>query len=341
MNRSVSTVAQPRRSLLAQAVAALLLTQTLALPVSASQSQAPAIPAVPEAPALPEAPADVADPIVIARNDSEPQTINERRALKANGHISVSNVAGSVQVTGWDREEVSITGTLGEGVERLDISGDSSQLVVAVKLPKNSHTTGETHLTLAVPSGAGVDLSTVSADIAARGLKAAVKANTVSGDVDLQIDAPQVNVQTVSGDLTLRSPSVSTIVNSVSGDLRLNGPRGDLNATTVSGNFELDGGPFKQLKLKTISGDMQLNVSLAADGRVIGESLSGDIGLNLPMATSGVAQVKSFSGEASCKGNSSESKQGNSHEYVWGDGKGAHVELSSFSGDIRVDRAPK
>ena len=325
-------------------VAALsVICAGLALPASASQSAAPAVPAAPPLPATtPDAPAlSDADGIVVARSDSDDVAIDEHRPLKADGHVTVSNVAGSIEVAGWNHDEVSITGTLGDGVDHLEISGDASQLNVEVKLPKNSHVTGDTHLKLMVPTGAGVDVSSVSADIAAHGLHAPVKANTVSGDVDLELDAPQINVQTVSGDLTLRAPSTVTVVNSVSGDLRMNGPRGDLTATTVSGNLELQGGgPFRQIKLKTISGDSRLDVSLTDDGHVVGESLSGDIVLAVPATMAGVAQLKSFSGEARCSNAamSDGGDHGKAHEYVWGNGKGAHIDLSSFSGDIHVDR---
>lgn len=331
-----------RRRPLARALAAWVLSAGLALPAAASQGAAPPAPPAPAAPlAAAEASAVVdADGTVVARSD-ETRAVNEHRPLKADGHVSVSNVAGSIDVSGWDHDEVSITGTLGDGVDRLDISGDPTRLTVEVKLPKNSHVTGDTHLKLLVPAGASVDLSSVSADIAASGLHAPVKANTVSGDVDLQLDAPQVSVQTVSGDLTLRSPSASTVVNSVSGDLRLNGPRGDLSASTVSGNLELQGGgPFHEIKLKTISGDSRLDVSLTEDGHVVGESLSGDITLTVPATMAGVAQLKSFSGEARCSkaDETGSSDHGKAHEFVWGGGKGARIDLSSFSGDIHVDR---
>ena len=290
-------------------------------------------------PAASTSPAD-SGAAVIARSEDD-RAVDEHRPLKADGHVVVKNVAGGIEVSGWDHDEVSITGTLGDGVDHLDVSGDASQLTVEVKLPKNSHITGDTHLKLQVPAGASVDLSSVSADIVATGLHAAVKANTISGDVDFELESPQISVQTVSGDIILRSPSQNTTVNSVSGDLRMNGPRGDLSATTVSGNLELQGGgPFHQIKLKTISGDSRVDVSLTNDGRIVGESLSGDIDLSVPATLMGVAELKSFSGEARCSSAvaTTSSDHGKAHEYVWGNGQGAHIDLSSFSGDIHVDR---
>ncbi len=343
MNVLIPGCASPaRRTPFVLVSTACLLSIGLALPAAAIQSAPMQAPAAPDSRVVaPDASAVVdAGGIDVARSDDN-RAVNEHRPLKADGHVSISNMAGSIEVSGWDHDEVAITGTLGDGVDHLEVSGDASQLTVEVKLPKSSHVTGDTHLKLQVPAGASVDLSSVSADLSANGLHAPVKANTVSGDVDLQLDAPQVSVQTVSGDLTLRSPSVTTVVNSVSGDLRLNGPRGDLSATTVSGNLELQGGgPFRQIKLKTISGDSRLDVSLTDDGHVVGESLSGDITLMVPATMAGVAQLKSFSGEARCSraAETSSSDHGKAHEYVWGNGQGARIDLSSFSGDIHVDR---
>ncbi|MFX8903185.1 hypothetical protein ABTM99_19900, partial [Acinetobacter baumannii] len=84
---------------------------------------------------------------------------------------------------------------------------------------------------------------------------------------------------------------------------------------------------------------MRLDVSLSDPAQINGETLSGEIHMILPSAQTGVALVKSFSGEASCNGaNTVEHQSGRKREYTWGDGRGARVELSSFSGDIRIER---
>jgi hypothetical protein len=265
--------------------------------------------------------------------------IDERRPLNADGRIYVNNIAGTIDVATWDRNEVTIGGALGSNVEKLEVTGDPTNLSVVVRLPKRSHTNGDTVLKLRVPVGARIDLESVSADVAVDGAKGPVKINTVSGDVGLALASPEVTVQTVSGDLKLRSPSKLTKINSVSGDIRMTGLQGKLSVETVSGNVELEGGKFAELKLKSISGDMRLDVSLADTAQINGETLSGEIHMIVPTAVSGTALVKSFSGEAYCDGaHTVEHQTGRKREYTWGDGRGAHIELSSFSGDIRIER---
>ncbi|MET0230605.1 MAG: hypothetical protein ABW186_06715, partial [Rhodanobacteraceae bacterium] len=45
--------------------------------------------------------------------------INETRKADANARIDVSNIKGAVTVSGWDRNEVSISGSLGDGAKQL------------------------------------------------------------------------------------------------------------------------------------------------------------------------------------------------------------------------------
>ena len=273
--------------------------------------------------------------------DASGPVIDQIRSLKSNGKIYVNNVAGIIDIAVWDRNEVAIGGRLGSNQETLDINGDSNGLNVVVKLPKQSRSSHDTVLELKVPSNARVELETVSADVVVNGVRGPVKVNTVSGDVQMALGSPDIAVQTVSGDLKLKAPAAKTTrINSVSGDLDLDGLSGTLSLETVSGNVDLArGGRFTEMKLKSISGDMRLDLALDSAAQVSGQTLSGEITMIVPQSLSGAALLKSFSGDVECEGAQTvENHSTRKREYVWGDGRGARVELSSFSGDIRIER---
>ena len=52
--------------------------------------------------------------------------------------VDISNVAGAIEVTGWDRNEVSVHGELGAGVERVDVSSQPGHTTIKVVLPGHS-----------------------------------------------------------------------------------------------------------------------------------------------------------------------------------------------------------
>ena len=68
--------------------------------------------------------------------------------------MDIENIAGSIQVTGWDRNEVEITGYLGRGAEEIEIDSDGDSISIEVVLRSGRHVNVEgTDLELRVPHG--------------------------------------------------------------------------------------------------------------------------------------------------------------------------------------------
>jgi DUF4097 and DUF4098 domain-containing protein YvlB len=265
--------------------------------------------------------------------------VDEHRAFDADGHLYVNNLAGTVALNTWDKNEIQVSGELGGDVDTVEFSGGPSDLRIVVRMRNTKHASGEADLTLMVPANAHVELETVSADVSAQNLRGPLKIKTVSGAAQLQLSSSEVSVQTVSGDITLRGASHATFAKSVSGDIHLAGIQDKLAAETVSGNVQVDGGRFSEVHLKSVSGDMRLDASLAEHAQINGDTLSGSITLAIPADISGTAALKSFSGDTQCDlGSVQLVSSGKRHEYVWGNGQGVQVELASFSGDIHVEK---
>ena len=53
-------------------------------------------------------------------DDGRERTVNERRPLKANAHVDISNVAGMIEIQACDKNELHLTGYLAEQVEKHD-----------------------------------------------------------------------------------------------------------------------------------------------------------------------------------------------------------------------------
>ena len=67
---------------------------------------------------------------------------------------------GNIEVSGWDRPDVSVRAELGEGVERVDVTPDHGRTVVKVVLPHAGHH-GDAELHVKVPKESEVDISAV------------------------------------------------------------------------------------------------------------------------------------------------------------------------------------
>ena len=74
------------------------------------------------------------------------EMIDKRLAANPTGQVEVSNVAGSVNITGWGRNEVHVTGELARGVERLEFTSSGDRTVVKVVLKRGTKALAEEYL---------------------------------------------------------------------------------------------------------------------------------------------------------------------------------------------------
>jgi len=266
--------------------------------------------------------------------------IDETRPLDRTAAVSVDNISGSVMITGWDREELRITGTLGKGAKELKISGDRSRMSIEVELPERSRNVKPTHLVISLPRGCRLDVDSVSADIEIEGIDGDVDLASVSGDITAVCASDDVEVNTVSGGISLQGSASNTKAESVSGDLRLEGIGTTLDCGTVSGDILVEGGTFDRLEAESVSGNMQFNIELDGGAKVDVDTHSGDLVFllsSLPLDCS----VDTFSGritnEFSPAGIGEKSKGTVFWEAPAGSGDGL-VKIDAFSGNVLIKR---
>lgn len=268
--------------------------------------------------------------------------IDQARPLDPRGRIEIENLKGRVEVRAWDRQEVKVTGTLGDGVEKFSMDGDRSNLRIEVKYPSRSGRTEPTMLVVQVPTLADLEVETVSADIDVHGIASReLSLESVSGDITANGAPREARIESVSGDVRLTLNSHDVSVDTVSGELVLQGRlNGEVSLETVSGNVRLDnlGERLRSLSAGTVSGDMDIKAALADGGECRMESVSGDLLLRLPRDLSAEVSGESFSGDLSAPGARIQREEygpGSSFQTRYGAGKG-DVRLETFSGDATL-----
>ena len=277
------------------------------------------------------------------------RTVDERLAADLRGSVEIVSTAGRVSVTGWDRPEVAVTGTLEEGVERLEFTGSGGKTVIRViqrKLPSTDRTAGDAVLDVRVPRDSRLNVAVVSADLDVRQLLGEQTLSTVSGDVDAELGV-EAAARTVSGDLRLAAkPSTRRLeISTASGDVKVSGRAGGrVEVRTVSGDAQFALGSVTEGEFKSVSGDLQVSLALEPKGRLAVESVSGTVDIRFATAPAARFQLRSFSGDielcpavkpmvsATDGGDPFAAKR---REFQSGDGQG-RVEVQTMSGDIQL-----
>src|ERR1700723_4098782 len=113
-------------------------------------------------------------------------SVDEHRPANPQGAVEIDNVAGLIDVRGWDKSEVAVSGTIGKDVERVDVTGDSNRTSIRVVLPRGMHfgmSDGEARLVIHVPTNSSVSASLVSSDLKVSAVHGALELRTVSGNI--------------------------------------------------------------------------------------------------------------------------------------------------------------
>jgi hypothetical protein len=269
-------------------------------------------------------------------------SVDEHRPAGAQGSVEIENVAGLIDVQGWDKSEVAVTGSIGRDVERVDVTGDGNRTTVRVVLPNGRNSgmhDGEAHLVVHVPVNSSITASLVSSDVKVSAVHGGLDLRTVSGNISGE-GGGDVHANSVSGDIHFRATGARVIeIRAISGDVELTGGNVDIEATTVSGNMRLNLGSVSRARFKTVSGDFAAALSAAADAQIEAESVSGDIKLDFAGAPAADYDIQTFSGEIdNCFGPKPvESRHGPGARLSFKTGDGsARVRIASHSGEVRM-----
>jgi hypothetical protein len=264
-----------------------------------------------------------------------------QQAADPTGTVEIINVAGSVEVTGWNQPLVDVSGTMGDKVERVEVSGGGNHTTVRVVLPSGTSWMGDSsaHLKIKVPHGSSVEVSLVSADLAVSAIDGNQKLQTVSGDIS-GTSSGSLQIDTVSGDVRMTTHEDHALrIKTISGDMIVSGADGDVQVKTVSGDTELTLGSLTSARIESVSGDVKVSSTLAPSGQFDASSISGDLHVKFAAQPDADIDVQSFSGSISnCFGpKPTEEHYGPGSRLNFRSGKGGgKVHVDTKSGDVSV-----
>lgn len=279
---------------------------------------------------------------MVAAQAQEEGSFEKTVPAPPNGEVEITNVSGTVQVAGWDRQEVEVRAELGDQVERVDVTSEGGRTRVRVIIPRRGGDDTDADLQVRVPRGNGLLVSTVSADITARGINGEQRLKSVSGNVRTEIAARDVEVKTVSGDLWLRGKSqpASLRLSTVSGNVRLDRGAGEVEAVTTSGDLNLEVDGAKTVRVRTTSGSLEFRGKIPGDAEFDAESVSGDLNVRAAAEKGYDFEISTFSGDIeNCFNldavNTNRYGPGRRLTGKQGDG-GARMRIQTMSGDVEI-----
>lgn len=247
------------------------------------------------------------------------KSVDETQAVKPDGVVQISNVAGSVRVVSWEKSEVHLSGELEENVERVDFEVRDGRTSIRVVIREHAHGDSAAYLTVSAPSASSLEIDAVSASVniedgappeLERPARQSVCARSVSGEVGVNTWASAVELKSVSGDVAFSGAAETLDAETVSGNIQCAGAH-SADVRTISGDIKVanadsvksrsTSGDLTASNIRhdaeasSVSGDMEMTV--ASMNKVSAQTVSGDVSMEGSLAPAGRLTASAQSGD--------------------------------------------
>jgi DUF4097 and DUF4098 domain-containing protein YvlB len=280
--------------------------------------------------------------ILVAASAWSAQPVNESHPVPRGGEVDIESIAGTLTITGWDASEVRIEGTLGDGVEELEVHVDDDGVSIEVEYDEEYHgkQTTATNLTIMMPTDSPLSVETVSASISVTGVMAEVDLESVSGKIYVADRPSGLDVENVSGSITVENAPHDSDIASVSGTIKVISAAGGMDAENVSGSILIEGGSLAGGDFETVSGNITCKAIPGPTGDIDMETMSGTITLVVDADMAASYDLATFSGSINNQFGPEAKKTSRytpEKELSFNTGTGGpRISLNSFSGTIKL-----
>lgn len=271
-------------------------------------------------------------------------------AVAANAVIEITMRRGDLVVRGSDRATAELR-TVNRDYQ-LRSSGVTVMLAMTSSNGRNTRTSSygqQADVELLVPRSVRLIVHGTSGDVTITDVIGDVEVHVQSGEIVGKALGGRAIFESLSGDITVADGVGDVRLSTVSGDVHAQQVRGSVEVSSTSGDIVLASPQFSRAEVVTTSGEISLSGALSSDATIQLTSHSGDIALRFPESGSGVLSVSSFRGTVSgdrltllptTDRSSRNDRDGATRRYQFGDGGNARIIISTFTGDVVLQRGP-
>jgi hypothetical protein len=263
------------------------------------------------------------------------------RAIAPDAAVRIFNLAGTVRVTGWDRDSIDVSAIVPKGGGRLMFGGGSMGVKLGIDPPGAEINYPGSLLEVRVSRRARVWIKTESAEILVAGLTSSADVSSVSGRVVITGDIEQLSAESMDGGIDVQVNAGIVRLKSAGGAIALRGTATDATLSTVSGAATMVVTGAERARMETVSGHLTFDATFRPGGNYTLESHSGDISIRLPTDINGALQLTSLEGRVTnrlTKSRVERTNQGRGELLATSGGKAtAELVARTFKGAITLE----
>ncbi|MDX2179126.1 MAG: DUF4097 family beta strand repeat-containing protein [Bryobacteraceae bacterium] len=272
--------------------------------------------------------------------------------LSANGRFSVEGFNGSIELMGWDRNEVEVAGTKYASSEdilktiKVNIVNAPDSVIVKAERPNDrgwwNNGGGGVKFTLRVPRKTLLDrVSSSNGSIRVEGVEGEARLSSSNGTIRVFNLKGNLDASTSNGGIEAMDCLGGMMLRTSNGGIRAENVRGAFEASTSNGSIRarIESSPAgTPIRARSSNGTIELTMPNYKDQDVRATTSNSSIILRLPASAS--AQLRANTSHASVQTDFDVSVRGEISksriEGKMGNGGNALIDLSSSNGSIRV-----
>jgi hypothetical protein len=269
--------------------------------------------------------------------------------LKPGGRLSVENYNGSVEILGWEKDSVQITGTKYAGREQLlkeikiETKADDNSVTIRTVRPYGWHGNSGARYSIRVPfkveldrivsSNGHIRVEDVQGTARLETSNAAVRLRKVEGRLDATTSNGAIEGDGLTGDATLHTSN---------GAVRLDGVAGALDARTSNGGIHIRLGKPKAnepIRLGSSNGSIELEIEALDNNEIHASTSNATITLRLSAPIK--ARLRASTSNCGISTDFDVTTHGSmGKNFLEGDinGGGPLIDLSTSNGTIKVQK---
>ncbi len=259
--------------------------------------------------------------------------IDRRFPIDRDAYVKVYLLQGVVQVVGWEKDSIAVTGTVDSG--RL-FSGGSGKSAKLGLWEDPGAEPGSGRLEVRVPAGATVWVKSEAARVSVTGITGGVDVYSVTGDIRAEGKPRQLYAESMGGEVSIEASAASIRAKTAAGSITFRGRAEDLLLSTVSGTIDAAAGTPLRARIETVTGAIRWQGGVERGGALEFQTHSGPVGLALPADLDAEVSVATIRGSVSGRpgsGGSTPAAGRPTLDVLAGAG-GARIDVRSFSGEV-------
>jgi hypothetical protein len=266
------------------------------------------------------------------------QQMDTTFAVSGSGQLDLQNHEGTVTVSTWDRDELRIQAEWEDGQQPVSIRQAGSTVRIRVRGDRGPR---NVDFDLTMPRGMSIAVQGIMVAVSIDGSRGNIAVHSVEGPVEVTGGIGNVAIQAVEGDVTVHGASGHIAVHSIEGHVIVGDSDGTVEVESVDGDVELIDIDSENIGVNVVDGDVTFQGAIHDRGRYFMSTHDGDLNIIIPDDSNARVSIATFAGELESdipieiEGDISKKR----FSFTLGTGR-ALVELSSFDGVIRLQKAP-